>query len=706
MLDAGASKSTRVMSPKVSMIALFTLATVLAQSAIAAGKSAEPTQMKRSVAQNIFNLDDLSTAVGACQDLNTFMNAKWVANHPIPPERTRWGSFSELTQKTLDEQHKILKQAATNTDQDSAETIESKVGRLYTSGMDTDAIDKAGYSPIKPRLGAIAGIHNRKDLKHYLTQAFASGQGQVFELYAGPDYKNAKRVIAYAYQSGLGLPAPKYYTDKAYADQRAAYVDYMTRLFKLTGESSKQATADAGKAMAFETKLAKHSLSHVAMRKPKNQYHFVSLAEANQATPNFDWKAFFAAQNADIKRGFSLSEPKFFNEFNKLLAKAPLDQWRDYLRFHAIDDAAPLLAKKFRTAHFHFHGTVLNGQPKQKDRWKQVLHAVNGAMGQALGQLYVAHYFPPQAKARAERLVSNIRNALKTRLQNNAWMSDTTRKKALAKLSKFLPKIGYPEHWRSWKGLSISSHDFYANMAAAAQFNHDYEMAYVGQPRDRYRWEMTPQTVNAYYSPTSNTINFPAAILQPPFFYPHGDDAVNYGGIGAVIGHEMNHGYDDQGSHFDGNGNQVNWWTPADRKAFKARTAKLVKQFDQYTPIPGKPDIHVNGQLTLGENIADLDGLTLAYDALQAALSQNSGKANKTIDGYTENQRFFMAWARVWRGHTRPKALEVQLNSDPHSPMAVRAIGAPSDMPAFAKAFNCSPKDTMVRPPDQRVDIW
>ncbi|HET7313581.1 M13 family metallopeptidase [Salinisphaera sp.] len=674
--------------------------------AFAADSNADAANMRLSVAKRIFDTDNLNQSVGACQNLDAFVNAKWEAANPIPDDHTRWGSFTILAEKSLEDQHKIAEKAAANADQADQGSIRAKIGHFYQSGMDTAAIDKAGYQPIEPRLKKIAAIDSREELGTYLTQAFAAGQGQVFALDAGPDYKNATQIIAYVYQAGLGLPAPKYYTDKDYADLRAAYVDYMTKLFKLIGEPDDQAKADAKKAMAFETALARHSLSRVAMRDPNNQYHFVSLKEANKATPNFDWKRFFAAQGADIERGFSLSEPKFFAEFNKLLGNAPLDQWRAYLRFHAIDDAAPLLAQDFRDAHFNFYGTTLNGQPQQKARWKQTLDAINQAMGQALGQLYVARYFPPQAKARAEQMVANIQAALKKRIQNNDWMSDQTKQKALDKWSKFLPKIGYPEHWRSWKGLSISADDFYANMAAAAKFNHDYEMAYVGQPRDRQRWSMTPQTVNAYYNPTDNTINFPAAILQPPFFYAHGDDAVNYGGIGAVIGHEASHGYDDQGSQFDGNGNLVNWWTEADRKAFEARAQQLVEQFNQYTPIPGKPELHVNGKLTLGENIADLAGLTLAYDALQKALAENPKEANMKIDGFTENQRFFMAWARVWRGQSRDKALEVQLNSDPHSPMTYRAIGAPSNMPAFARAFNCEPGDKMVRPEDKRVDIW
>jgi putative endopeptidase len=327
-------------------------------------------------------------------------------------------------------------------------------------------------------------------------------------------------------------------------------------------------------------------------------------------------------------------------------------------------------------------------------------------MGQALGQLYVAKYFPPEAKKRAKVLVHNVRLALKNRIEHLDWMSEATKKKALEKWSKFLPKIGYPDKWRSWEGLKITKGDYYANLERAQKFNYRYDLSKIGKPTDRKEWGMTPQTVNAYYSPTTNTINFPAAILQPPFFYAHGDDAINYGGIGAVIGHESSHGFDDQGSQYDGDGNLDNWWTKADRKAFDARTQKLVDQFDGYVPLKDHPKLHVNGKLTLGENIADLGGLNIAYDALQAALKKNPAEADKKIDGYTQDQRFFLNWARVWRGEIREKAQLVRLNADPHSPMKFRAIGAPSNMPAFAKAFQCKPGDKMVRPDDKRVKIW
>ncbi len=668
--------------------------------------STQPAGVKMAAAKNVFDTSELDTKANVCNNLNTFVNAKWVAANPIPRDHTRWGAFEQLADKSLDDQHTIVKKAAADAASAKAGSIEQKIGYLFKSGMDDTAIDKAGYGPIKPELTKVDQIKSHEDLGPYLTQEFADGNGYVFGLGAGADFKNAKKEIAYVDQSGLGLPTPAYYTDKKYASQRKQYLKYITDSFKLVGESDAQARKQANEVMDFETRLAKASLSRIELRKPDNQYHFVTFQQAHKVTPDFDWKAFFKAQNADVEKGFSLSQPKFFAEFQKLLAHAPLSHWKAYLRFHTISSNAPYLSKAFRDNRFDFYGKTLQGQPQQRPRWKQVLSAVNGGMGQALGQLYVAKYFPPEAKARADQLVKNVRQALKQRIEHASWMSEPTRKKALEKWSKFLPKIGYPDTWRSWEGLKIVPDNFYANMQAASKFDHAYEMSKIGKPTDRHRWGMTPQTVNAYYNPTDNTINFPAAILQPPFFYAHGDYAVNYGGIGAVIGHESSHGFDDEGSQFDGNGNHVDWWTKADRTKFDARTQKLVNQFDQYAPIKGKPDLHVKGKLTLGENIADLSGLNTAYIALQNVLKNHPKVANEKINGYTEDQRFFMAWARVWRGETREKAQEVMLNVDPHSPTQFRAIGAPSNMPAFAKAFKCKPGDAMVRPKDKRVQIW
>ena len=685
-------------------------AAVCAAAACGQGKSAGAGQGAPAMAAAdtgpVFNVALLDTAVSACTDLNAFVNSKWIAANPIPGDKTAWNTFAELTQKSLNEQHQIAEQADQGADKAKPGSIEQKIGWLYRSGMDTAAVARAGYDPIKPDLDAIDALKTPAQVVAWLDGAFAAGQGQLFRFGSRADYHDAKMQIASASQGGLGLPTPDYYTKPEYKALRDAYVTHMAKLFELTGVPAAEASRRADAAMALETSLARHSLSRVALRNPKNQYHFVTLAQANAATPHFDWGTFFKVQGITPGKGFSLSQPMFFTGMDSLLAHAPVDSWKAYLAFHTIDGAAPYLSSPFEAEDFAFRGTTLQGQPQQPPRWERVLGTVNRAMGQALGQLYVAKYFPPEAKQRAEELVTNVRNALKARIENLSWMSAATKKQALDKWQKFLPKIGYPDHWRDWAGLTITPDHYYANIQAAAKFNYEYDIKKIGQPTDRYEWGMTPQTVNAYYSPSQNTINFPAAILQPPFFYAKGDDAINYGAIGAVIGHESSHGFDDQGSQFDGDGNNTNWWTKADRERFDARTAKLVKQYDAYAPLADQPDKHVNGQLTLGENIADLGGLNVAYDALQAVLKANPKEAAEKIDGYTQDQRFFMSWARVWRGSTREKAQLVSLNTNPHSPGKFRADGPPSDMPEFAKAFSCKDGDPMVRSGDARVAIW
>jgi putative endopeptidase len=651
----------------------------------------------------VFDVNELDPAISACQDFNAYANGKWIAANPIPADRTRWGAFDELREQSLDAQHKIVDAADANADKAPAGSIEQKIGWFYRSGMDEAAIDKAGFDPIRPDLDAISKLDDTADIVAWLGHAYANGEGHGFRFGSGTDYQDARKQIAFANQGGLGLPTPDYYTQDDYKDIRAAYVAHIAKLFELTGVPAADAKAKADGVLAFETRLAKASLSRVELRNPKNRYHFMSVADADAITPHLDWAAFFEATGVPAADGFSLSQPKFFAEFDKMLADVPAAQWRDYLAFHAIDDASPYLSTPFQDANFDFYGKTLNGQPEQQARWKRVLGAVNGGMGEALGQLYVKEYFPPEAKARAQQLVDNVRNALKARIEHLPWMSDETKAKALDKWAKFLPKIGYPDNWRSWDGLAVSPTDYFGNVRAANRFDNRYDLDKIGKPTDRYEWHMTPQTVNAYYSSGTNTINFPAAILQPPFFYANGDDAINYGGIGAVIGHESGHGFDDSGSQFDGDGNNVNWWTQADRDAFDARTAKLAAQFDAYVPLASHPDKHVNGKLTMGENIGDLGGLNFAYDALQAA---DGDTPDPMIDGLSRDQRFFLSWARVWRGNIRDKAQLVLLNTDPHSPAKFRAIGAPSNMPAFAQAFQCKAGDAMVRPDDKRVEIW
>ncbi|WNL45200.1 M13-type metalloendopeptidase [Dyella sp. BiH032] len=650
-----------------------------------------------------FDVKELDKKTAPCADFNGFVNAKWVAAHPIPPDRTRWGSFDALREDSLDAQRTIVEQAAKNPAGAKAGSIEQKIGYLYASGMDEAAIEKAGYDPIKPQLASIDALKNPNDVAAYLRDTYARGDAVVFRFYGSPDFKDSSRQIAYAGQGGLGLPTADYYSKPDFAKIREAYVAHIARTLQLVGVSAADAQVQAKAVMAFETRLAGASLVPTELRKPENRYHYVSIADADKVTPHFDWAAFFKAQGADVTDGFSLSHPKFFTEFDKMLADVPASDWQAYLRFHAVDSAAPYLSKAFQQEDFDFNAKTLNDQKEMKARWKRTLDAVNDGMGMALGELYVARYFSPESKQRAQALVDNLRTAYKARIENLEWMSAATKQKALEKWASFTPKIGYPDKWRDWSGLQLKPGDYFGNVQAAGKFNYDYMVAKIGKPVDRTEWGMTPQTVNAYYNAQKNEIVFPAAILQPPFFDAKADDALNYGGIGAVIGHEMGHGYDDQGSKFDAQGNNVNWWTDADRKAFDERTGKLAEQFNGYEALPGK---FVNGQLTMGENIGDLGGLNAAYDALQMALAKNPAEAKKTIDGYTQDQRFFLNWARVWRGSIRPAAQLTLLNTDPHAPAQFRAIGAPSNMAAFAEAFQCKAGDKMVRSGEQQVKIW
>ena len=652
-----------------------------------------------------FTLDD---QYNPCNDFDQYVNAKWNAANPIPADQTRWGAFGILHEKSLLQQKAILETAAQDAKNHKGSALEQKLGNLYDAGMDTAAIDKAGYDPIKPQLTAIDALKTPSDIANFLDTSFDNGDSYVFDFGSGADFKDATKQIGYVFQDGLGLPTRDYYLkqDKDSKKLRAAYVAYIAKSLELVGTPAADAQKQAGSVLKFETELAKASLSPTELRNLDNEYHFVTVAEADKITPHFHWQDFFKAQGVDVGKGFSLSQPKFMAEFDKLLATAPASQWQAYLKFHLINNSSEALSQAFQDNHFDFYGKTLSGQPQQKDRWKRVVGAVNGAMGMGLGELYVARYFPPEAKERAEELVTNVRNALKEHIENLDWMSAETKKKALEKWALFLPKIGYPDkgEWRDWSGLTIQPGNWFANLEAAGKYNYHYDINKIGKPTDRKEWGMTPQTINAYYDPSTNTINFPAAILQPPFFYAKGDDAVNYGGIGFVIGHESSHGFDDQGSQFDGHGNRVNWWTPQDKKAFDQRADALVKQYDSYAPIPGKPDLHVNGRLTLGEDIGDLGGLNVAYTALQTALKANPKEADAKIDGMTEDQRFFLNSARVWEGTSREKTAELMLNIDPHAPAKIRAFATASNMPQFAQAFQCKPGEKMDR--KNPVKIW
>ncbi|MBS0584242.1 MAG: M13 family metallopeptidase [Proteobacteria bacterium] len=654
-------------------------------------------------AGSAFDPASLDARFKPCDDFYDHVNAKWLAANPIPGDRTRWGTFDELREASLDAQHKLIEAPAIAAA--AKGTIEQKLGDFYASGMDEAAIEKAGIAPLKPELAKIAAIKSAGDLAGYMIDAHARGLGGYFGFGAYPDFKNSSMVIGFAGEDGLGLPEKAYYLEDKpdYVKIRGEYLAHIEKTLTLAGVKPEEARQDAQWIMALETRDAKASLSPIEARDPKNQYHYVSVADADKATPHFSWTRFLAAQGLHGVQGFSLSHPEWFAEFDKMLTEVPVAQWKAYLRFHAIDDAAPYLSRAFVEEHFDFSAHKLRGQKEIEPRWKRVLNAVNGQMGQAMGQLYVKENFPPEAKQSAEQLVANLQAALKLRIETLDWMSDATKAKALEKLSTFKPKIGYPDKWRDWTGLAVARAGYVDNLLAASKFNHDWRMGRIGKPVDKSEWGMTPQTVNASYSPLKNEITFPAAILQPPYFDAKADDALNYGGIGAVIGHEITHGFDDKGSQFDARGNNSNWWTDEDRKQFTARADKLVAQFDGYVALE---DLHVKGKLTLGENIADLGGLNVAYDALQIALKNNHTEARSKIDGFNQDQRFFLNFARLWRTNTLPASAKVSLNTDPHAPGQFRAIAAPSNMPAFAQAFSCKAGDAMVRAGDAQVKIW
>lgn len=647
--------------------------------------------------------DQIDASIDACTDLNALVNSKWLAANPVPDDETTWGSFEMLNKRAEAASRQLVEAAAAEAD---AGGVEKLVGDIYATGMDEAAIEAAGIVPIQPMLDRIDALETADDVAQYIRDEFAAGRGEVFNFYSSADFMDSDSVIAYASQGGLSLPEKAYYLedgpDGKYREIREAFVAHVDRQLQNAGVPADAAKQQAEQVLALETRLAEASLSRVELRDPKNLYNFVSVADAETQTPNFAWSQFFDANGVEVE-GFSLSQPVFFAEFGKMLEEVPVEQWQAYLRISLIDAMAPFLSKQFSDERFAFYNQTLRGQKERKPRWERVLATVEGTAGEALGQLYVDAYFPAESKAAMETLVANLSAALKTRLQNLDWMSDATKEKALEKWATFTPKVGYPDKWREWGGLATSRDSYVGNVLAAAQFNHDFEMAKIGKPVDKTEWGMSPQTVNAYYNPLQNEIVFPAAILQPPFFDPEADLALNYGGIGAVIGHEMLHGYDDRGSQFDAQGNFANWWQKADREGFEARTAKLVEQFDNYVAIDG---LHVNGELTLGENIADLGGLTVAWDALQTALADAGVDADAEIDGYTPGQRFFMNWATVWRRNYTPDELKVRLNTDSHAPAEFRAIGAPSNMPSFAAAFQCQPGDAMVRGEEQRVVIW
>ena len=644
---------------------------------------------------------NLDRSVSACTDFYQFANGGWVKRNPVPAAYSRWGSFDQLSETNQSNLLTILRSAAASGNSQANEDLK-KLGVFYSSCMDSVGAERAGAQPISPQLARIAAIRNRAQLETEVGRLHSQGVPVLFGFGAGQDAKNSTSVIAGINQGGLSLPDRDYYlnSDKRYVDIRANYTDHLTRMFQLLGESAAQAATDARRVVAIETALAGPAKTRVQLRDPNANYNKMTSAELAQLAPGFNWPNFFAAEGRKDISTLNIQNPVFLRAVDSLLTSAPLDDWKAYLRWKVATAAAPSLSSAFVNEDFRF-GSTLSGAKEILPREKRCARATDAGLRDALGQAYVAQYFTPTAKQRALEMVRNLESVFSSRLQTLGWMSDTTKIQASGKLATFVNKIGYPDKWRDYSTLTIKPGHFLSNQVAVREYERRRTLARIGQPVDRAEWGMTPPTVNAYYNPLMNEIAFPAGIMQPPFFDAKADDAVNYGGMGSVIGHEITHGFDDQGSQFDAQGNLRNWWTASDLEKFKRGTGLVQSQFDAYTVLDS---VHVNGKLTLGENLADLGGLSISYAALQKSMAEKGRPP--LIDGFTPEQRFFLAWAQMWRQNITPEAQRVRINTDSHSPGEWRTNGPVSNMPEFAAAFGCKPGDPMVRPEAVRPIIW
>jgi predicted metalloendopeptidase len=633
-----------------------------------------------------------------CDDFYQFAMGGWMKANTIPAEYSSWGSFTVLRDKNLAGMRAILESAANS--KAAAGSNEQKIGDFYSSCMDTTAIDAAGSKPLATDLAAVDAIQDRKGLDSEIARLHRQVNNVAFVFGSTPDFKNSSQMIAIAHQGGLGMPDRDYYLrDDEHSKQlRDGYVKHVAKMFELAGDAPDKAAAEAHTVMAFETSLAKASRTRVELRDPEKNYNKMTLAELKNLTPDWSWESYMQSVGSPAAAEINIAQPDFFKELDHQLSATPLADWKIYLRWHVIHNGAPALSDAFVQENFDFYGKQLSGTKELQPRWKRCAQSANQSLGEALGEVYVQKYFPPEAKARAKEMVNNLIAALRSDIPTLSWMGPETKKQALAKLEAFNVKIGYPDKWRDYSKLTIDRGSYLANVRRSQEFEENRDLAKIGKPVDRSEWGMTPPTVNAYYNATFNEIVFPAGILQPPFYDPNADDAVNYGGMGAVIGHEISHGFDDRGSQFDGQGNLRNWWTPDDRKNFDERGQCIVDQFNSYEVEPG---LHQNGKLVLGESIGDLGGLSIAYAAYEKSIE---GTRPKDIDGFTPEQRFFLGWAQVWGTNQRTEAARLQTNTDPHPLARFRGNGPISNLEVFAKAFGCKKGDPMVR--EHSCKIW
>ncbi|NOT74281.1 MAG: M13 family metallopeptidase [Cyclobacteriaceae bacterium] len=681
---------TKILSFKVNILLLLLLA----------GVSAVNAQQEKSKAK-LIDPANMNLTVKPGDEFREYAGGVWLKNNPVPAKETNWGSFSLLRDFNQKAVYKIVTEAAADKTA-PAGSVKRRVGDFYASGMDSLGIEKAGFSPIAADYARAGSLQNTQQVIDEIVLERIQGIGSpLFGLFVGQDRKHPQIMAAQISQGGITMGDRDYYlkNDPRSKKIQDAFTKYMVTLFKLAGDDEATAKKKAEIVYAMEKKLAAAQMSRVEMRDPYKTYNKLSIADFSKMAPTFDWKNTLDKFKVGGSDSILVNVPKFFVTADSLLKNGSIQQWQTYLQWNILRGASPFLSKPFIDASFAYNQAV-TGQKIQTPRWQRMSTLTDGTIGELLGQLYVEKHFKPEAKARMKEMINNLVKAYEIRIKQLDWMSEATKVKALEKLRGFTPKVGYPDKWRTYDGLVISSDAFFQNLRNAGIWQYNEMVAQLGKPVDRTRFGMTPPTVNAYYSPVLNEIVFPAGILQYPFFNMDADDAFNYGAIGSVIGHEISHGFDDSGSQYQADGTLKNWWTAEDRAKFNEKTRKLQEQFDAYTVLD---TLHVNGKLTMGENIGDLGGLNAAYEAFKMT---PQGKSNTKIDGFTPDQRFFLAWAQVWRGNQLNESKAQMILTNPHSPGEYRTIGAPVNMDAWYKAFNIKPGDKLYKKPEDRIKIW
>jgi putative endopeptidase len=650
-----------------------------------------------------FDVQNMDTTIKPGDDFFNYTNGTWLKNNPIPADKNSRSTFDELFERNRHDIREIIEEAAAVKDVQPGSNTE-KIGTFYNSGMDTISIERLGLSPLKMFFDKIESIRSIADVQSVGAFSQTYQISPFFVVFSNQDSKNSTSVIAQCYQAGIGLPERDYYfnNDESTKKIREKYLIHLTKMFELLKDEPSVAGKNAETVMKMETQLAKASFTNVENQDPLKTYNKVTIEELNKLAPDINWHSYFTQVGYPGLSEVNIWQPSFMKELSNMMKTVPVDDWKTFLRWQLINSTAAYLGKEFVDQNFDFYNRTLTGQEKMEPRWKLILDVTSASLGESIGQLYVKKYFPPVAKQKMTDLVMNLKKSLKQRIENLTWMGPQTKQEALAKLEKMGVKVGYPDKWRDYSGLSISSESYVLNVLNSQAFEFRYSMDKVGKPVDPTEWGMTPQTVNAYYNPNRNEIVFPAGILQPPFFNLDADDAVNYGAIGFVICHEMTHGFDNMGRQYDKDGNLRDWWTKDDSKAFEAHAAMLI---DQYNHNEILDSVFVNGKLTLGENIADLGGGTVAFNAYK--LSLEGKETPKPIDGFTNYQRFFLAYAQVWRTNMRDKELKKRVKTDEHSPAKVRINGVVYNMPEFYSAFpDVKPGDKLFRPVEQRPVIW